>query len=104
MKKNSAKELSKFIDGMITNNYRKTLSRESEKSEVRISLCLEDFMDGLHAEFTVTEHEGDKISFLTLSINGEPIAFYDMEWMENLHNEEERFDVEVKIIRKIENE
>ena len=72
------------------------------KSPIRISLCMGKIIDGLHADFIVIKEGKDRGSLITLSLNGDPIAFFDMAWSERIHPEDDLLDVRAKLLSQIE--
>ena len=56
----------------------------NSKSPISISLCFGKSMNGLHVDLIVIKEGKDKGSSATISLNGEPIAFYDMDWAERI--------------------
>lgn len=73
----------------------------NSKFPISISLCLGKFMDGLHVDLNVIKEGKDKGSSATVSLNGEPIAFYDMDWTERIHPEDGLFDAHAEILNQI---
>src|ERR1035437_8233188 len=71
---------------------------QSGTSPICISLCLEEFIKGLHVDFIVTKEGEEQGSFITLSLNDEPIAFYKMGWSERIHPEDALLDINAKLL------
>jgi len=71
-----------------------------DKSPIRISLCLGEFINGLHVDLIVIKEGKYRGSFATLILNDEPIAFYDMNWSELVHPEDGLLDVHAEILKQ----
>lgn len=69
------------------------------KSPVFISLGLNEFIEGLEVNLIVERNDKEHLSFVTLSLYGEPIACADMEWEQKINPEDGGLDVFAEITR-----
>jgi hypothetical protein len=46
---------------------------------ITISFCLENVIEGLHADVCITGDGEEKINFVALTLYGEPFFYYDLE-------------------------
>lgn len=69
------------------------------KSSVFISLCLNEFIEGLDLNLIVEGKGKNRLSFATLSLFGEPIACSDMEWDQRVIPEDGGLEIFAEVIR-----